>query len=42
MTAITAITDTGGSPIVSYCLEWDGATQAASFTPLTGYVNNNI
>lgn len=30
-------TDTGGSPILSYSLEYDAGTSGASFTILTGY-----
>ena len=42
MTAMLPAIDTGGSAIISYSLEWDGATSLASFSALVGELNNNI
>lgn len=41
MTAVTG-TNTGGSTIVSYSLEWDSGTSGATFTSLIGESSNNI
>lgn len=42
MTAMIAVSETGGSPIVSYSLEWDDASSQLFFTPLIGETVNNI
>jgi hypothetical protein len=34
--------DNGGSPIISYSLEWDAGSGGVSFIPLTGLTSNNI
>jgi hypothetical protein len=41
MTVLTG-TDTGGSDILSYSLEWDSGSGGASFTPLIGYSTNSL
>ena len=41
MTTISG-TDTGGSSITSYSLEWDSGTGGASFTSLIGETSDNI
>ena len=41
MSSVTG-TNTGGSSIISYNLEWDNGTYGASFTSLIGYSTNNI
>lgn len=42
MTAFTDSTMTGGSPIVSYSLEWDNGQNGASWIVLNGDPDNNI
>jgi len=42
MTALVDLVQTGGSPIVSYSLEWDQGTNGASFVALNGVDSNNI
>jgi len=42
MTQMVSPTETGGSPIISYSLEWDDASGQLFFTPLFGDVENNI
>ena len=42
MTAMIAVSETGGSPIVSYSLEWDDASSQLFFTSLIGETVNNI
>ena len=42
MTAMTDPTLTGGSPIISYSLEWDSGSNGAFFTSLIGETSNNI
>ena len=43
MTALTTVEETGGSPIVSYGLEWDGGQEGSNtFETLVGDEINNI
>ncbi len=42
MTPMTDTVETGGSPIVSYSLEWDNGSNSASFVVLNGVTENNI
>ena len=42
MTPFAFVTETGGSEIVSYSLEWDGGLDGTEFIPLTGHDSNNI
>lgn len=42
MTALTDPLLTGGSPIVSYNLEWDNGSNGASYVSLVGESENNI
>ena len=42
MTSLTDPTLTGGSPIVSYSIEWDQGSSGSSFVALNGIQSNNI
>ena len=42
MTAFSTVSDTGGSEIISYSLEWDGGQIGNSFQVLIGEEYNNI
>ena len=42
MSQITTESATGGSPITSYSLEWDEGNEGRVFTPVTGFLSNNI
>lgn len=42
MTPMIAVINTGGSPIISYSLEWDQASNQLFFSPLFGVTDNNI
>lgn len=41
MTSVTG-TNTGGSDVISYNLEWDNGTYGVAFTSIIGYSSNNI
>lgn len=42
MSPQTLDTETGGSPILSYALEWDSGTSGSTYTSLIGESTNNI
>jgi hypothetical protein len=42
MTPLTSSAATGGSPIISYSLEWDNGFGGTSFVALAGATTNNI
>ena len=42
MTSMSNLVKAGGSPIISYSLEWDSGTSGSSYSVLTGDVSNNI
>ncbi len=42
MTSMTDFIETGGSPVVSYSLEWDNGSNGASWFVLNGVAENNI
>ena len=42
MTAFASVVETGGSPIISYSLEWDGGHTGNTFEVLIGEEYNNI
>ena len=42
LTAMTNDLQTGGSPIISYSLEWDKGTSGNSYEPIVGYLDNNM
>ena len=42
MTALMDSTSTGGSPIVSYSLEWDNGSNGASLAVINGDTSNSI
>jgi len=42
MTVMSNFVETGGSPIVSYSLEWDNGSNGASWVVLNGVSSNNI
>ena len=42
MTSMNLISETGGSPIISYSLEWDEGSSRNYFVPIIGYYDNNM
>ena len=42
MQPLTSASETGGSPIVSYSLEWENGSNGASYVAINGIDSNNI
>jgi hypothetical protein len=42
MQPLVSASETGGSPIVSYSLEWDNGSNGAGYVVLNGLEENNI
>lgn len=42
MTAMTTELETGGSPIISYAMDWDEGSSGNKYSPFVGFYDNNL